>query len=160
MDYKRPPCLYPGRSSCIVIVLLPRVYQEEYVTAWASKLYTAKWWCHPVHVPAQPNHNNYNMQNPLFRLHSDHTCGCVVAGVLHTGIRKVWLDTKSGSNYPTMGLLCSIVDRLVWRHSFPKIMYLCSICLVSASCCDATITLHKHNTNIQELCTNKLLLLR
>ena len=40
-------------------------------------------------------------------------------------------------------------------------MYLYSICLVSTTCCDATITLHKRNTNIQELRTlpNTLLIL-
>ena len=43
----------------------------------------------------------------------------------------------------------------LWPHSFHKIMYLYSICLVSTThtCCEATITLHKHNTNIQELPT-------
>ena len=49
----------------------------------------------------------------------------------------------------------------LWPHSFHKIMCLYSICLVSTTCCDATITTHKHNTNIQELRTllNTLLIL-
>ena len=40
-------------------------------------------------------------------------------------------------------------------------MCLYSICLVSTTCCDTTITKHKHSTNIQELRTllNPLLLL-
>ena len=41
----------------------------------------------------------------------------------------------------------------LWPHSFHKIMYLYSICLVSTTCCDATISQHKRNTNIQELHT-------
>ena len=32
-------------------------------------------------------------------------------------------------------------------------MYLYSICLVSTTCCDTTISQHKHNNNIQELRT-------
>ena len=69
----------------------------------------------------------------MFSLHSDPTRAIVVAGVLH----RVW------SELPT-GLFIGL-----WPHSFHKIMYLYSICLVSTMCCDATITKHKRNTNIQ-----------
>ena len=75
----------------------------------------------------------------------------------------LWLQvhcTVSGQSYPTKGLPYCIIHSL-WPHSFYKIMYLYSICLVSTTCCDATISQHKHNTNIQELCTlpNTLLIL-
>ena len=83
----------------------------------------------------QPNHSS------MFHLHSDHTRGCVVVGVLHS----VW------PNYPTKGLPYSINFIGLWPHSFHKIMYLYSICPVSTTYCDATIALHKRNTNIQEL---------
>jgi hypothetical protein len=43
------------------------------------------------------------MQISMFRLHSDHTCGCVVAGVLYSLSE---LD-------PTKGLPYSIIHKLV-----------------------------------------------
>ena len=91
----------------------------------------------------QPNHS---YAESMFRLHSDHTCGCVVAGVL---------SDYQPRDYPTVLFIG------LWPHSFHKIMYLYSICLVSTTCCDATITQHKRNTNIQELRTlpNTLLII-
>ena len=60
------------------------------------------------------------------------------------------IASVSDQNYPTKGLPCSIIHRLV-ATLFHKIMYLYSINLVSTStCCDATIT---HANNIRELHT-------
>ena len=82
----------------------------------------------------QPNHSS------MFCLHSDHTRGRVVAAVLHS----IW--PTNARDYPAVLFIG------LWPQ-FHKIMYLYSICLVSTMCCDTTITLHKRNTNIQELCT-------
>ena len=82
---------------------------------------------------SQPNHSYADF---MFSLHSDPTRAIVVAGVLH----RVWSELPHQGSYLFIGL---------WPHSFHKIMYLYSICLVSTTCCDATITKHKHNTNIQ-----------
>ena len=68
----------------------------------------------------------------------------------------MWLPVccaVSGQSYPTKGIPYTGLFKGLWPHSFHKIMYLYSICLVSNICCDATITKHKCNTNIQELCT-------
>ena len=46
-----------------------------------------------------------------------------------------------------------VLLRSQWPQCLHKIMYLYSICLVSTTCCDATITQHKRNTNIHKLCT-------
>jgi hypothetical protein len=82
------------------------------------------------------SYSNQSYADSIFRLHSDHTRGCVVAGVLHRT-----------TDYPT------VVFIGLWPHSFHKIMYFYNIYLVSTMCCDATITEHKRNTNIQELRT-------
>ena len=74
-------------------------------------------------------------------VYSDPTRAIVVTGVLHC-------VTVSGQSYPTKGLPYSIIHRLVATPFFNNIMYLYSICLVSTTCCDATITKHMCNTNI------------
>ena len=91
----------------------------------------------------------------MFRLHSNLTHGGVVTGVLHS----VWSELHAPpSEYPRV-LLLGLTH--LCPHNFHKIMYLYSICLVSTTCCDATISQHKRNTNIQELRTlpNTLLLI-
>ena len=72
----------------------------------------------------QPNHS---YAESMFRLHSDHTRGCVVAGVLP--IHSVCMTrTTPPRDYPTVLFIG------LWPHSFHKIMYLYSICLVSTIC--------------------------
>ena len=62
--------------------------RQEYVTAWVSKLYTVKMVASSY--VCQPNHSY------VFRLHSDHTRGCVVAGVLQSLVK-----TTPPRDYPT-----------------------------------------------------------
>ena len=50
------------------------------VRAWASKLYTVIWLRHPTYASL----TIASYAESMFRLHSDHTRGCVVAGVLHS----------------------------------------------------------------------------
>ena len=97
----------------------------------------------------QPNHSYADF---TFSLHSDLIRAIVVAGTRCAALCLV--RATPPRRYPT-GLFIGL-----WPHSFHKIMYLYSICLVSTTCCDATIAQHKHNTNIQELRTlpNTLLL--
>ena len=93
----------------------------------------------------QPNHSYVDF---MFHLHSDPIHVIVVAGVLHCLVRAT-----SPREYPTVLLVG------LWPHSFCKIMYLYSICLVSTMCCDTTIM--KQAQYLQELCAllNTLLLL-
>ena len=99
--------------------------------------------CQPSHIP-----HSY-----LHFMFSDLTSANVITDVLHC----VW---STGQSYPTKGIP-TVLFLGLWPHSFHKIMYLYSICLVSTTCCDATITKHECNTNIQEIRTllNTLLLL-
>ena len=90
----------------------------------------------------QPN-NSYS--HFMFSLHSDLTCVTVVAACRCAALCLV--RATPPREYP-IELFIGL-----WPHSFHKIMYLYSICLVSTTCCDATITKHKRNTNIQELGT-------
>ena len=85
----------------------------------------------------QPNHSYSHF---MFSLHSDLTCVTVVADVMHC----IWSELPPPREYPTVLFIG------LWPHSFHKIMYLYSICLVSTMCCDATITKYKL---IQELRT-------
>ena len=80
----------------------------------------------------QPNHSYSHF---MFSLHSDLTRATV----------QCLVRTIPPRECPTVLFIG------LWPHSFHKIMYLYSICLVSTTCCDATITKYKRNTNIQEL---------
>ena len=66
----------------------------------------------------QPNHS---YAESMFRLHSDHTRGCGVAGVLYS----VW--PTNARDYPAVLFIG------LWPHRSHKIMYLYSICLVSTA---------------------------
>ena len=108
------------------------------------------WWCIVVvcsccqsvftlhlHIPQLIAMLCFTMQNPCF----------VYTVIIHMA---VWLQVcyvyiVSDYNYPTKGYHAVLFIGL-WPHSFQKIMYLYSICLVSTTCCDTTITLHKRNT--------------
>ena len=82
-------------APCIAII--PRVYQEEYVTAWASELYAVKWWRHPTCVSL-----TIAMQISCF----------VYTVILHV---PLWLQvccTVSTQNCPTKGIPQSIIHRL------------------------------------------------
>ena len=82
--------------------------------------------------------------------------------ILHV---PLWLQvccTVSGQSYPTMGIPYSIIYRLVatrFSLNYVLMQLLSGIkgfgvykpLLVSTTCCDVTITKHKHNTNIQDL---------
>ena len=85
--------------SYILLSIISRVYyQEEYVAAWVSKLYTAKWWHHPTCTSL-----TIAMHNPCF----------VYTVIIHMA---VWLQVccmVSDQNYSTKGLPCSIIHRLV-----------------------------------------------
>ena len=87
---------------------------------------------------------NYSYAGFMFSLHSDLTqvcyCGCRCAA-------QCLVRATPPREHPT-GLFINL-----WPHSFHKIIYVYSICLVSTTCCDATITKYKRNTNIQELRT-------
>ena len=112
---------------------------------WASKLYAVKWWCHRTcaRIAMQISCFTYTVI-----LHSDLTLAIVVAGMLYS----VWSELPHQERYPTV----LFID--LWPHGFHKIMYFYSICLVSITCCDATITQHKRNTNIHVLRTNTLMI--
>jgi hypothetical protein len=64
---------------------------------------------------------NHSYADSIFRLHSDHTCGCVVAGCA----AQCLVRTTPPRDYPT------VVFIGLWPHSFHKIMYFYSVCLVS-----------------------------
>ena len=97
-----------------MVYIAPRVYQEEYIAEWVSKLYT-------VYVHACQRNHSY--AESMFCLHSDHTRGCVIAGVLQHLAR-----TTPPRNYNVI-----------------LVQYLSDMCPVSTTCCDATITLRKYN---------------
>ena len=80
----------------------------------------------------QPNHSYVVFP---FHLNSDLTRGLVSAGAVY-------------QRYPTRGN-----PRVLFIGPWPQFSYLHSICLVFPTCCDATITQHKCNTNIHKLCT-------
>ena len=94
--------------------------------AQESKLYAIKWWCYPM---------------------------CIAMKNLYTMIIQVavWLQvccTVSGQNCPIKGKPCSIIHRLEatqFSQNHVLLHRLSGIYLLQA-----TITLHKGNTNIQE----------
>ena len=72
----------------------------------------------------------------MFCLHSDLTHAIVVLDVLH----NVWSELPRQEN---------TLKDYSQACSFHKIMFLYSICLVSTTCCDATIAQHKRYTNTE-----------
>ena len=98
----------------------------------------------------QPNHS-YIYAESMFRFHSDHTRGYVVAGVPHS----VWLELPHQGT--TLQYYSQACGDIVFTKSCTCTAF---VWYLLYTCCDATITLHKRNTNIQELCTlpNTLLL--
>ena len=129
------PTSTPGGTSRVlladIILWINKASLALYYIAKSSNC-TVKWWCHPMCASL-----TIAMQNPCL----------VYTVIIHMA---VWLQvccTVSGP--PMQGTNLQYYSQACGH----KIMYLYSIYLVSTTCCDATITLHKRNTNIQELCT-------
>ena len=88
----------------------------------------------------QPNHSySHFMFSYTVILHACH-CGCRCTAVLHCVRSEL---PHQGSTLQYYSYVCG---HTIFIRS-------CSICLVSTTCCDATITKHKRNSNIniQEL---------